>query len=75
MTGRVSVNMWDHIFFGPAYDVKTATHNFLGNPAFAVQATQEYITSRTGILTNIREDLLGTYNAYPAVTCQMFADC
>ena len=65
----VGQNMWDHIFFGPAYDVDTVTHNFLGNPAFAAQATQEYITSRTGILTNVGGDLLGNYNAYPVVVC------
>ena len=56
----VGQNMWDHIFFGPAYDVNTVTHNYLGNPVFAAQATQEYITSRTGILTNVGGDLLGT---------------
>ena len=55
----VGQNMWDHFFFGPAYDVNTVTHSFLGNPAFAAQATQEYITSRTGILTNVGGDLLG----------------
>ena len=59
----VGQNMWDHIFFGPAYDVNTVTHNFLGNPAFAAQATQEYISSRTGILTNVGGDLLGKWNA------------
>ncbi len=64
----VGQNMWDHIFFGPAYDVSTVTHSFLGNPAFAAEATQEYITSRTGILTNVGGDLLGRYNAYPIVT-------
>ena len=63
----VGKNMWDHIFFGPAYDVSTVTHSFLGNPAFAAEATQEYITSRTGILTNVGGDLLGSYDAYPVV--------
>ena len=55
----VGQNMWDHIFFGPSYGVNTVTHNFLGNPEYAAQATQEYVTSRTGILTNVGGDLLG----------------
>ena len=61
----VGRNMWDHIFFGPAYDVNTVTHSFLGDPAFAARATQEYTNSRTGILTNVGGDLLGNENAYP----------
>ena len=57
----VGQNMWDHIFFGPTYDVNTVTHNFLGSPEFAAQAAQEYSTSRTGILTNVGGDLLGKW--------------
>lgn len=55
----VGQNMWDHIFFGLAYDVNTVTHNFLGDPAFAARATQEYIINRTGILTNVEGNLQG----------------
>ena len=40
----VGQNMWDHIFFGPAYDVNTVTHNFLGDPAFAARATQDTLS-------------------------------
>lgn len=58
----VGQNMWDHIFFGPSYDTRTVTHNFLGNLAFAAEAAQAYITSRTGILTNVGADLLGKSN-------------
>ena len=58
----VGQNMWDHIFFGPTYDVNTVTHSFLANPQFAAQATEEYTTSRTGILTNVGGDLLGKLN-------------
>ncbi|KAL8726090.1 MAG: hypothetical protein Q9166_006927 [cf. Caloplaca sp. 2 TL-2023] len=54
----VGQDMWDHIFFGPSYEVNTVTHSSLGNPAFAAVATQEYTTSRTGILTNVGGDLL-----------------
>lgn len=55
----VGQNMWDHPFFGPAYDVREVTHSNLADPAYAAQATQDYITSRTGILTNVGGDLLG----------------
>lgn len=55
----VSQNMWDHIFFGPSYDVNNVTHDFLGNLEYAAQVTQEYVTSRTGILANVGGDLLG----------------
>ena len=39
----VGQNMWDHIFYGPSYAVNTDTHNFLGDPAVAAAATDEYI--------------------------------
>lgn len=55
----VGQDMWDHIFFGPAYEVETITHSWLGNPTFAAQASQEYRESRTGILTNVGGDILG----------------
>lgn len=55
----VGQNMWDHIFFGPSYDVNAVTHNSLGDPTFAAQAAKEYLTNRTGILTNVGGDLLG----------------
>jgi choline dehydrogenase len=55
----VGQNMWDHIFFGPSYAVKTVTHNWLGNSAYAEQATHEYAVNRTGILTNVGGDVLG----------------
>ena len=55
----VGQNMWDHPFFGPSYDVKTVTHSYLGATTFSTQATEEYVMSRTGILTNVGGDLLG----------------
>jgi choline dehydrogenase-like flavoprotein len=63
----VGQNVWDHIFFGPSYDVDTVTHSHLGDPAFTEQATQEYIASRTGILTNVGGDLLGKYKVNDAM--------
>lgn len=55
----VGQNMWDHPYFGPSYDVKTVTHSYLGASSFSAQVTEEYTTSRTGILTNVGGDLLG----------------
>jgi choline dehydrogenase len=56
----VGQNMWDHIFFGPSYAVKTITHNWLGNSFYAEQATLEYAVNRTGILANVGGDVLGS---------------
>ena len=65
----VGQNMWDHIFYGPSYDVNTVTHNFLGDPAFAAQATQDYTNSRTGMLTNVGGDLLGKFEG--SIPCKL----
>ncbi|KAL9087740.1 MAG: hypothetical protein Q9165_006507 [Trypethelium subeluteriae] len=54
----VGQNMWDHVFFGPAYAVNALTHGWLADPAFAAQATAEFAENRTGILTNVGGDLL-----------------
>ena len=62
----VGQNMWDHVWFGPAYAFQTVTHGSLANPAFAAQAALEYTTNRTGILTNVGGDILGksSYSAF-----------
>jgi choline dehydrogenase len=62
----VGSNMWDHVYFGPSYAVKTVTHSWLGNPVYAAQATLEYTTNRTGILTNVGGDLLGNLKPRPS---------
>ena len=54
----VGQNMWDHIFFGPAYQVNTVTHSWLADPTFAAQAAVEYFTNHTGILSNVGGDLI-----------------
>ncbi|KAL8700356.1 MAG: hypothetical protein Q9201_005495 [Fulgogasparrea decipioides] len=71
----VGQNMWDHIFFGPAYEVNTATHSALGDPGFAARATQEFATSRMRMLTNVGGDLLA-FEKLPegAVTNQTSSD-
>lgn len=56
----VGQNMWDHILFGPDYVVDVTTHSNLGfDPAFAAQATTDFITNGTGILTNVGAEILG----------------
>lgn len=54
----VGQNMWDHLFFGPSYEVNTVTHSWLADPAFSAQAAREYITNHTGIMTNVGGDLI-----------------
>lgn len=54
----VGQNMWDHLFFGPSYEVNTVTHSWLADPAFSAQAATEYITNHTGIMTNVGGDLI-----------------
>ena len=57
----VGQGMWDHVFSGPSYNVDTVTHNWLADPAYQAQATEEYINNRTGILTNVGGDILGKF--------------
>lgn len=53
--------MWDHIFYGPAYAVETVTHGWLADASYEAQATAQYIDERTGILTNVGGDVLGSF--------------
>ncbi|KAI9776828.1 MAG: hypothetical protein M1816_005079 [Peltula sp. TS41687] len=55
----VGQGMWDHISFRPAYAVNLITHNSLSVPSFAAQQTADYVTNRTGLLTNPGGDVLG----------------
>lgn len=48
----VGQNMWDHVYFGPAYDVSTVSHSSRGNPEFAAQVTQDEIFEKLSIDTN-----------------------
>ena len=53
----VGQNMWDHIFFGPDFQVDTVTHSNLADPSFSASATHDYNQYRTGILTNVGADM------------------
>lgn len=55
----VGQNMWDHIFFGPSYQVNLITHSSLGNPAFAAAATEQFLANATGIMTTAGGDTVG----------------
>ncbi|CAG8949917.1 hypothetical protein HYFRA_00004247 [Hymenoscyphus fraxineus] len=55
----VGQNMWDHIAFSPAYAVNLVTHSSLSDASWSAQQTADYISSRTGQLTNCGGDILG----------------
>lgn len=61
----VGQNMWDHVLFGPTYQVDVTTHSALGDAAFRALATEQYLTNGTGMLGNGGGDLLG-WEKYPS---------
>ncbi|KAF2088016.1 GMC oxidoreductase [Saccharata proteae CBS 121410] len=70
----VGQNMWDHVFFGPSYEVNVVTGSSTNNPTFLSAATQSYLQTQSGILTNSGGDLFAweklprTTNAHPTFT-------
>ena len=58
MTGQ------DHVLFGSVYAVDLTTHSqLMSDPKFLAASAREYNERRTGILTNVGGDLLGTASA------------
>ncbi|KAA8614449.1 Choline dehydrogenase [Pyrenophora tritici-repentis] len=56
----VGQNMWDHIMFGPAYEVNFNTlDNTLHNPVALADALTDYITKGQGILSSNVVEFLG----------------
>lgn len=49
----------DHVLFTISYEVNLITHSKLQDPVFAASQVANYITNRTGILTNTAADFLG----------------
>lgn len=47
--------------FGPNYKVDVTTHSNLEDPAYAAEATAQYLESQTGILPNGGADLIGEF--------------
>jgi len=54
----VGQNMEDHVLGGPSYRVNVLTTSAMANPTFAGKATQEYLTSNSGMLTGVGADFL-----------------
>lgn len=54
----VGQDMWDHVLFGPSYQVTTLMHSAVSNPEFLALATEQYFTNGTGILGNPGGDVL-----------------
>jgi choline dehydrogenase-like flavoprotein len=55
----VGQNMQDHLIVGASYPVNVITHQILGSdPAFAEEQGINYLTNRTGMLTNVGADFL-----------------
>lgn len=54
----VGQQMWDNVIFGVTYQVDVQTHSALANPATLATASQQFIQSQTGLLTNPGNDLL-----------------
>ncbi|KAL9110297.1 MAG: hypothetical protein Q9227_005204 [Pyrenula ochraceoflavens] len=55
----VGQNMWDHLLFSVSSEVALTTHSQLSVPGFAAAQAEAYITNRTGMLTNMGDDILG----------------
>jgi choline dehydrogenase-like flavoprotein len=56
----VGQNMWDHILFGPSYQVNVDTlSSVLKNPVNLAAAVLEYATNATGPLTSPVADFIG----------------
>ncbi|KAH8692040.1 putative GMC oxidoreductase [Talaromyces proteolyticus] len=55
----VGQNMQDHLLVGTSYPVDVLTHELIGSdPVFAEEQVINYVTNRTGILTNVGADFL-----------------
>lgn len=55
----VGQNMWDHVLFPVVYEVDVQTQQLLNDPLFAAEASKQYNTNATGILTNQGADYIG----------------
>lgn len=61
----VGQNMVDHVLGGPSYRVNVITTSSMNDPRFAGQAVQQYLTSNSGILTDVGADFLGKLSYRP----------
>ena len=54
----VGQNMQDHVYYGPSYKVVGTTISSITNQEYAAEATREYQTNATGVLTNPGNDVI-----------------
>ncbi|ESZ99286.1 hypothetical protein SBOR_0327 [Sclerotinia borealis F-4128] len=54
----VGQNMWDHVIFGPSYQVNVITHSALGNASYLALAEEQYFNNGSGQLGNPGGDLI-----------------
>ncbi|KAE8144802.1 hypothetical protein BDV25DRAFT_145263 [Aspergillus avenaceus] len=56
----VGQNLWDHVFFGPTYQVALVTFNKLvSDPAYLIQQIIQYVTRKVGVFTNHGFEFIG----------------
>ncbi|KAF2174276.1 GMC oxidoreductase, partial [Zasmidium cellare ATCC 36951] len=55
---RVGQNMWDHILFGPSYQVNVDTASIVARPGYIFKANEQYTANGTGILSSPGADFL-----------------
>jgi choline dehydrogenase-like flavoprotein len=56
----VGQNMWDHILFGPSYDMKIDTlSHVLKDPAVLVEELARYVVNAEGVFTSPVVDFIG----------------
>lgn len=55
----VGENMWDHILFGPAFQVNVLTGSAVNQPQFMAQAVEQFRNAGAGPLTNPGVDVFG----------------
>ncbi|KAJ5675255.1 Dehydrogenase patE [Penicillium maclennaniae] len=69
----VGQNMWDHVFFGPSYQVNVDTFTELTqNPLYVAKQIANYLVFRNGLFTNPSTDYIAFENL-PAVSRTEFS--
>ncbi|APA10037.1 hypothetical protein sscle_05g048070 [Sclerotinia sclerotiorum 1980 UF-70] len=54
----VGQNMWDHVVFGPSYQVSVITHSAVSNASYLELATEQFYKNGSGMLGNPGGDLI-----------------
>lgn len=54
----VGQNMWDHVNFGPSYQVNLNTASIVARPGELFELNEQYITNASGVLSSPNADFL-----------------